>query len=135
MAYITQQMKAEIAPAIKAICKKYDIKASLAIKHHSALDLNISAGSIDFIGNYNNVVANGRKETIDREYMQVNQYHLDSSFTGRALAFLKEVNVALNVLNHDNSDIMSDYFDVGYYVHINIGKWDKPYICTAKELA
>jgi hypothetical protein len=138
MAYITAEMKAQIAPAIKAICKKYNIKATLAIKHHSALDMNISAGSIDFIGNYNALVATdytGRKERIDCEYMQVNQYHLASSFTGRALDFLNEVNVALNVLNHDNSDIMTDYFDVGYYVHINIGKWDKPYVCTAKELA
>lgn len=138
MAYITQQMKAQLAPAIKAICKQYNIKASLSIKHHSALDLNISVGSIDFIGNYNALVANeysDRRETIECEYMQVNHYHLASSFTGRALDCLNELNIALNVLNYNNSDIMNDYFDVGYYVHINIGKWDKPYVCTAKELA
>jgi hypothetical protein len=28
---------------------------------------------------------------------------------------------------YDNSDIMTDYFDVAYYNNINIGKWDKPY--------
>jgi hypothetical protein len=29
--------------------------------------------------------------------------------------------------NHDNSDIQSDYFDVGWYVEVNIGKWNKAY--------
>jgi hypothetical protein len=29
--------------------------------------------------------------------------------------------------NHDRSDIQSDYFDVGWYVDINIGRWNKPY--------
>ncbi len=28
---------------------------------------------------------------------------------------------------YDNSDIMTDYFDVAWYVDINIGKWNKPY--------
>jgi hypothetical protein len=30
--------------------------------------------------------------------------------------------------NHNRSDIMSDYHDVGWYVDINIGQWNKPYI-------
>ena len=32
--------------------------------------------------------------------------------------------------NHNNSDISTDYFDVGWYIDINIGKWDKPYEVT-----
>jgi len=23
---------------------------------------------------------------------------------------------------------MTDYFDVGWYISVNLGKWDKPYI-------
>ena len=34
---------------------------------------------------------------------------------------------ALNTDNHDNSDIQTDYFDVGHYVELNIGTWEKPY--------
>jgi hypothetical protein len=34
----------------------------------------------------------------------------------------------MNMGNHDNSDIMTDYFDVGWYVDVNIGLWNKPYI-------
>ena len=40
MAYMSQERKAEIAPVVKAICKKYGIKASLAVRHHSTLCLD-----------------------------------------------------------------------------------------------
>jgi hypothetical protein len=26
---------------------------------------------------------------------------------------------------------MTDYFDTAYYAHINVGKWDKPFVVTA----
>ena len=28
---------------------------------------------------------------------------------------------------YDNSDAMTDYFDTAYYMHIEVGKWDKSY--------
>ena len=31
----------------------------------------------------------------------------------------------MNVGNHDNSDPMTDYFDVGWYISVNLGRWDK----------
>ena len=31
---------------------------------------------------------------------------------------------------YDKSDAMVDYFDTAYYVDINIGKWNKPYVQT-----
>jgi hypothetical protein len=33
----------------------------------------------------------------------------------------------MNVGNHDRSDIQSDYFDVGWYVDVNVGAWNQPY--------
>jgi len=26
---------------------------------------------------------------------------------------------------------MTDYFDTAYYAHINVGKWNKPFVVTA----
>jgi hypothetical protein len=37
----------------------------------------------------------------------------------------------LNTGNHDNSDSQTDYFDVGWYVDVKVGKWNKPYIVEA----
>jgi hypothetical protein len=52
MAYVSQDMKAKLAPTIKSICKKYGIKASIAVRNHSTLVLNVRQGSIDFVENY-----------------------------------------------------------------------------------
>ena len=52
MAYMSQDHKAKIAPVVKAILKKYNVKGTLAVRHHSSLVLNIKSGSIDFIENY-----------------------------------------------------------------------------------
>jgi hypothetical protein len=57
----------------------------------------------------------------------VNPYHFKDQFAGRALAFITEVHTAMMQGNHDRSDAQSDYFDVGWYVDLNIGKWNRPY--------
>jgi hypothetical protein len=58
----------------------------------------------------------------------VNVYHIDSHFTGRARQCLKELLAVMNMGNWDRSDIQTDYWDVGWYVDINVGRWNKPYI-------
>jgi hypothetical protein len=141
MAYVSQELKAKLAPTIKSICKKYGVKASLAVRNHSTLTLNIKSGPIDFIENFISTDANvmhGRKmdqSQIDylrkNQSMDVNPYWYKEHFSGKALSFLKEVIPAMNNGNHDNSDIQTDYFDVGWYIDVNIGKWNKPYQFTA----
>jgi hypothetical protein len=112
MAYVSQELKAKIAPQVKAILKKYKVKGSLAVRNHSTLVLNVKQSDIDFGG--------------DR--IQVNPYWYHEHFTGRAKEFLSEVIPAMNAGNWDKSDIQSDYFNVGWYVDVNIGKWNKPYV-------
>ena len=134
MAYMNQQRKAEIAPVLKAICKKYGVKASVAVRNHSVLVLNVKSGPIDFIGNLNKVCSVAPGADRYGAYrpavgsIDVNPYHYQNHFDGEALAFLSEILPVMNKGNHDNSDIQSDYFDVGWYVDVNIGAWDKPYI-------
>ena len=137
MAYMSQEKKAMLAPAIKAICKKYGVKASIAVRNHSTLVLNIKQGRIDFIENFIETDTNGLsgkkmgQDQVDyirkNRSLDVNPYWYKEHFSGRALNFLKEVIPAMNNGNHDNSDAMTDYFDVGWYIDVNIGRWDKPY--------
>lgn len=134
MAYVSQSLKKTLAPAIKAVCKRYGVKATLSVQNHSTLCLNIKSGKIDFIGNANEVCGNdhyqvSRGFTPNKSgYDNVNVYHYKNHYSGVALKFLSEVIPLMNYGNHDNSDIMTDYFDVGWYVDVNIGKWDQPYI-------
>ena len=134
MAYVSQELKSKLSPAIKAVCKKYGVKASIAVRNHMTLCLNVKSGSIDFIGNSNRVCGNdfyqvsrGFKPNTSG-YDQVNPYHFQNHYDGDAQAFLTEVLAIMNDGNWDKSDIQTDYFNVGWYVDVNIGKWDKPYI-------
>jgi hypothetical protein len=135
MAYMNQELKAERAPAIKAILKKYNVKGSLAVRSHMTLVLNIKSGAIDFIRNFNKTVSAdhylvSHGFTPAEKSLSVNPYHYDKHFSGKALAFMNEIFAAMNKGNHDNSDVQTDYFDVGFYVDVNIGQWDKPYELT-----
>jgi len=134
MAYMNQQRKAQLAVTIKAICKTYKVKASLSVNNHSTLVLNIKSSPIDFIKNFNEVEAkrNMCREPHMREHAKdslcINPYWYHEHYSGKAKEFLSKVITAMNVGNHDRSDIQSDYFDVGWYISINIGKWNKPYV-------
>jgi len=122
MAYVSQELKAKIAPKIKAICKKYGVKASLAVRNHSTLVLNIKSGKVDFINDY------GNSEDARKFGIQVNPYWYKDHFIGDAYHFLSEVIPAMNAGNWDKSDAQVDYFNVGWYIGVNIGKWNKPYV-------
>lgn len=138
MAYMSQEKKAKIAPVVKSILKKFGVKGSLSVRHHSTLVLNLKSGPIDFVENYietDSKLFHGGKMSEDQiEYIRKNQsvdvnpYWFKEHFSGIALDFMKEVFVAMNEGNHDRSDIQSDYFDVGWYSDVNIGKWNAPYI-------
>ena len=133
---MNQERKAERAPAIKAILKKYNVKGSLAVRNHMTLVLNIKSGAIDFIGNFNKTVSSdfylsARGFTPAEKSLDVNPYHYQDHFSGDAKAFMQEVFAVMNSGNHDRSDIQSDYFDVGWYVDVNIGQWNKPYALEA----
>lgn len=119
MAYVSQEMKRELAPAIKAICKKYGIKATIAVRHHSTLVLNIKSGKIDF----------QKLSTSDNFNYQVNPYWTHEHYTGKAKKFFAEVIAAMKGPKFfDHSDAMTDYFHVSHYIDINLGSWSNPYV-------
>ena len=127
MAYINQERKAQLAPAIKAACKKYGVKATIAVRNHMTLCVNIKSGKLDLIGNHVRVVDQPDGWAAQKQSIDVNPYHYRNQFDGEAKEFLIDLFTAMNAGNHDRSDIQTDYFDVGWYVDVNIGSWNKPY--------
>jgi hypothetical protein len=132
MAYMTQENKKSKTPQLRAVFKKYNVKASIAVRDHSSLVVNVKSSAIDFIGNYNKVSATlpDHRGHVMKDSIDVNTYWLDTHYTGQALAFLTEVLEVMNDGNYDKSDIQTDYHNVGWYNDINIGQWSKPYILT-----
>ena len=125
MAYVSQKDKAELAPAIKKVLSKYGMKGSISIRHHSTLVVTLQSGAIDF-GEY----------THGDGYIQVNVYHIERHYKGKAQKFLTELLAAMKGPGwFDKSDSMTDYFHVKHYCDINVGKYNKPYFLqnTAKK--
>jgi hypothetical protein len=123
MAYVSQAMKKELAPAIKAILKKYKMKASIAVRHHSTLVVNIKSGSLDIM---NSLVGN---DEYQRDYVQVNEYWIDRNFDDeKVVAFLSELKDAMLGPNYFcEDDAMTDYFHRSHYIDINVGNYNRPY--------
>mgnify|MGYP000580845707 CR=1 FL=1 len=126
MAYVSQEMKKELAPQIKAVLKKYGMKGSIAVRHHMSLVVNIKSGKLDILG------ALGASE-YERDYVQVNPYWIEENYDNpKVVAFLTELKEAMegpNFFCHDDS--MTDYFHRSHYIDINVGQFNKPYILEA----
>ena len=123
MAYISQDTKAKLSPAIKAVCKKYGIVATIAIGYSNrTLILNIKRGAIDFVNN--------AKDTVNNNLKSATKY--GKQYSGNALEFLQAVHSAMMVGNHNNSDIENGYYDIGWFTTINIGTQRSPYQYTQK---
>ena len=126
MAYVDQQKKNKLAPQIKAVLKKYGVKASIAVRHHLTLVVNIRSGNIDFIGNHNDI---NYKNMASNGYIDVNVYWYHEHFSGVAKRFLDElVDAARGTDWFDHSDSQTDFFHCSHYIDINIGSWQQPYV-------
>lgn len=141
MAYVTQEIITKARTALKALNKEYGVKATLSGKGGLSLNLTIAEGPIDFVQNYcETIKTKCTLSDIDQtiawvqreQHISVNQYYLDSSFSGIALEYLEKAKAIMYVDHWDKSDVMTDYFHCAYYVSMQVGRWNKPYKFTAK---
>lgn len=125
MAHMNQAKKAELAPGIKAVLKKYGMKGSISVRNYSSLVVTLKSGNLDF----------GQNDEGYNGYTQVNVYWIDRHYTGVERDFLNELHQAM--MGPDwfcDDDIMTDYFHRSHYCDINVGSWDKPYVCNTIEM-
>lgn len=144
----------EIAQKIREKCKeKYpDCKFSVTIERYSGgQSMNISLMAAPFevctgIKNMNRYNSN-ETETIKpfNGYTQLNHYCIQEKdgedivcngaiLTPQAGKMLTNVVQYTQSFNYDDSDSMTDYFDVNFYLHLSIGKFDKPFKQTESEV-
>ena len=116
MAYITPE---QVKEKRKEIRTKYPTKDgwkfSVRGRDYSCLDISILEAPRDLDCG---------------DYSQINHYNL-SELKEREL-FEDITSIAMRG-NHDNSDAMTDYFDVGWYFHLSVGDWDKPLVVKTPQ--
>ena len=118
MAYVSKDDKAALSPAIKAVLKKFKMKGTISVNHHSTLVVKLSQGEIDFAPYMDG-----------RDHITVNEFWIDQHYTGTPQLFLNSLVKAMKGPDYfDDSDAMTDYFHLSHYIDISIGRWNKPYI-------
>jgi len=128
----------EIASGIKTQLKKEfpTCVFSVGCKRYSGgQSLNISLMKGPFSVFEKDVTTNGYK--IEKFHAQLNQYQFNDVnderisngvyLTQKAWDVMKRAYDLTKKHNWDRSDIQTDYFDVNFYLHLHIGKWDNPY--------
>ena len=116
MAYVTAEQTRNLKKRLKQTFP--NLKINVRNEHYSVAQITIAEGNIDF----SDILE-------DYKYLQINGYYPD--WYGKHSKIIKKILDIANEGNHDHSDHMTDYFDVGWYVRLDIGSWDKPYIYKA----
>jgi hypothetical protein len=133
MAYMSQELKKKLAPGIKAVFKKYGVKGTIGVRHHSSLVVTIREGVLDLVGDaneYGKALAERRGyDYYPETYPNINPYYCEEQVVDNKIGqFYKELKVAMMGDEwYDRSDAMTDYFDTAYYMDINVGAYEKPY--------
>jgi hypothetical protein len=124
MAYIRTDEVAAIRGQLKA--KFPQLKFSVRKQHHSSVIVTIKSGTVDFSDILD-----------DNGYAQTNQYWLNRM--GQHQELFEEIyevvkTAPASVPNgrawFDESDSMTDYFHTAFYMSVNIGSYDRPYVCS-----
>jgi hypothetical protein len=135
MAYI----KASETRAIKARLVKAFPKFKFSVRNgdNSSVSVTIVSGPVRFdtTAEYKEEAARRYPEFINvnpekkgpADHIQLNHYYLENYDNSETL---KEMYAIINDGNYNNSDIMTDYFDVGFYVNMSAGAYNKPYEVT-----
>lgn len=137
MAYLNAEDTKAIRQELKAQFPefKFNVKKQLG----GSCTVTITSGPTDFSDIYKQDAYG------DDGYCQVNVYHIKEEYYGKHTEFLADV---LDVIKtaplhgngfhkgrgwYDNSDAMSDYFDTAFYIDLNIGQYNKPYVQTGAK--
>jgi hypothetical protein len=148
----------DIAKAIKQQLKKEYVNCEFSIKtqfYSGGCSLHISIMKTDFkiIMPFNDITEevflsykSYSKEDIKKiqesKHYQLSPYNLVAYnpkiwnngvfLTEKGFNLVKRITELANKFNWDNSDSQIDYFDVKFYLHLNIGKYNKDYIEVLK---
>lgn len=134
MAYITKEKVAEIRKNLKAAFPGW--KFSLRMDRNTSIHLAVVKAPYNVFKDFNPVDRYTDPHNRDEEayarsvregHAQVNHYWLEDGKTWKGKtqeAFQKMADIC-NEGNFDKSDIMTDYFHVGWYFTMSVGKWDK----------
>jgi hypothetical protein len=127
MSYISTEEVSEIRKSLKAKFGK-NLKFSIRREGSSTVCVTLVSGNVDF----SDIVK-------ENDYLQVNQFYPETY--GQHVNLFREIIQIIktspaNAVNgkawFDNSDPQSDYFNTAFFIRLNVGIYNKPYIFNNK---
>jgi len=132
----------EIAKEVRTrLAKEFSkCKFSVSIQRYAggqSLHVSLMSGPFDAFAQAEDTNGNIRES----DYAQLNHFQFNNTkddeyisngsyLTKTAFNIMARVYSITREYNWDNSEPQTDYFDVHFYVHLNIGQWDKPFVRT-----
>ena len=126
MAYISKEDVKAIREELKATFPKF--KFGVRKRDWNQVTVTVKEGPTDFSDCFRG----------DDGYAQINQYH--TQMYGEHKDFFDAIHKIIKTAPikgegywknkgwYDKSDSMIDYFDTAYYISMNVGSWNKPYV-------
>ena len=131
MAYISKEDVKAIREELKTTFPELKFGVKKMHGGSNGVDVTIKSGSTDFSDCF----------THGDGYAQINHYH--THMYGDHQTFFDAVHKIIKTAPikgdgywknkgwYDRSDSMTDYFDTAYYISMNVGNWNQPYVQTA----
>jgi hypothetical protein len=133
MAYISTQKTAEIRSKLKAEFPEIKFSVSKSTGGHS-LRVSIMEAPYHFLST--EVVPQLSSDPYTKYCGDINHYQLDYKTSWYDnIDILRRIVAICMEGNWDRSDVMTDYFDVGWYLDLSIGKWDKMFVYNPKRIS
>ena len=128
MAYISKEDVTAIRQELKATFPKFTFGVKKMSGGSNGVDVTVKAGPTDFSDCFRG----------DEGYAQINHYH--THMYGDHQSFFDAIHKIIKTAPikgegywakkgwYDNSDSMTDYFDTAYYISMEVGSWNTPYV-------
>jgi hypothetical protein len=133
---MNQERKKALAARVAQVVPK-DWKYTLAVRNHSTIVMTITQAPKDLVASYREMRDSSGPFTnwSKTDYScKINTHYPGQAFHDPDLCkIMTDIVEALNYGNHDNSDAQTDYFDVGWYVDVQVGSYDSPFIHVLKS--
>ena len=96
------------------------------ISNRNRIDISIMKGTIQLLNpEYVKQKTKAKLLNIREEWNKLKNI---KEYTECSQSIIKEVEYIVELYNHNNCDLMTDYFDVNYYSNVSVWHWNKPYI-------
>lgn len=129
MAFITTSQVNEFRLKLKeAFSARDGWKLSVTKEHNSGICVAIMEAPLDF-----SVCCSNQ----EKKYSQLNPRYFGEHYAEypALVEVVEKINSIINLGNYDKSEPMTDYFEVGWYTDVHVGKWDKFFVYVPKQVS